>query len=79
MSTSTPIHGAAQIGHVIRRVREERGWDQAELALRADVHRSYVSKVENAMPADTLTRVMRMLRALDLEMVIQLRSPGDDG
>jgi len=45
------VHGPAQLGHAIRRFREEFGLHQADLS---DVHRTYVSKVENAMPADTL-------------------------
>jgi len=67
------IHGPAQLGHAIRRFREECGLDQVELADLADVHRTYVSKVENAMPADTLRRVMRMIHALNLELVIRKR------
>ena len=67
------IQGPAQLGHAIRRFREERGLDQAELADLADVHRTYVSKIENAMPAATLRRVMRMIHALNLELVIRKR------
>ncbi|HUF99056.1 MAG TPA: helix-turn-helix transcriptional regulator [Ilumatobacter sp.] len=68
------VHGPAQIGHAIRRYREVRGFDQAELAELADVHRSYVSKTENSTPTETLGKVMRMLRALDLELVVRPRA-----
>jgi HTH-type transcriptional regulator / antitoxin HipB len=72
-TTEVVVHGPAQIGHAIRRYREVRGFDQAELAAIADVHRSYVSKTENSTPTETLSKVMRMLRALDLELVIRPR------
>jgi len=68
------LYGPAQLGHAIRRFREERGLHQADLADLADVHRSYVSKVENAMPVDTLQKVMRMIDALNLELVIRKRN-----
>ncbi len=52
-SAEVVVRGPAQIGHAIRRFREERGLDQATLADLADVHRTYVSKIENDTPADT--------------------------
>lgn len=69
------VKGTAQVGNTIRRVREQRGLDQADLAERADLHRTYVSKFENATPRDTLGRLLRMLHALDLELVIRERQP----
>ena len=70
-SAEVIVRGPAQVGHAIRRFREARGLDQSALAEMADVHRTYVSKIENDTPADTLGRLMRMLRALDLELVIR--------
>lgn len=65
------IRGPAQFGQTIRRVRELRGIDQARLADLADLHRTYVSKFENDTPAETIGRLLRMLRALDLELVVR--------
>lgn len=65
------VGGPAHIGNAIRRAREGRGLDQAELAELADVHRTYVSNIENSPPTATLVKVMRMLKALDLELVIR--------
>lgn len=78
-STEVVIHGPAQIGQTIRRFREARGIDQSELAELADLHRTYVSKAENATPTDTLGRLMRMLGALDLELVIRPRAGAPGG
>ena len=65
------VTGTAQIGHAIRRAREKRGLDQETFADLADVHRTYVSKFENETPRDTMGRLLRMLSALDLELVIR--------
>ena len=67
------ISGAAQVGNALRRVRESRGVDQATLADLADVHRTYVSKFENDTPRETIGRLLRMIDALDLELVIRPR------
>lgn len=71
------VRGTAQIGNTIRRLREARGLDQAQLAEAADVHRSYLSKIENHTPADTLGRLLRILSALDAELVIRPRARPD--
>lgn len=39
-------------GVIVRRLREERGWTQAELALRAGVDQSQVSKIEGGSRED---------------------------
>ena len=67
------ISGAAQVGNALRRFRESRGVDQATLADLADVHRTYVSKFESSTPRDTIGRLLRMMDALDLELVIRPR------
>jgi len=71
------VPGPAQLGQTIRRVRELRGINQAELAELTDLHRTYVSKIENDTPADTLGRLLRIIRALGLELVIRPAESGD--
>ena len=68
------VTGTAHIGNAIRRAREGRGLDQAAFAELADVHRTYVSKFENETPRGTIGRLLRMLNALDLELVIRAKS-----
>ena len=67
------ISGAAQVGNALRRFRESRGVDQAMVADLADVHRTYVSKFENDTPRETIGRLLRIIDALDLELVIRPR------
>ncbi len=75
-NNETIVTGSAHIGNAIRRAREERGLDQAAVADLADVHRTYVSKFENETPRDTIGRLLRMLNALDLELVIRPKRRG---
>lgn len=65
--------GPDSIGETIRAVRQTDGIQQAELAERAGLHRSYVSKIERGGSMETMARVFRLLRALDLELVIRRR------
>ncbi len=65
-----------QLGGVLRRFRRIRNYTQAELARRAGVRQGTISQVETGLEAVKLTTVMDLLRALDLEVVIQPRTKG---
>ena len=51
----------------IRRMREDRGWSQEELAERAGIHRTYLSMVERMTRNPTLDVLERIANALDAE------------
>ena len=53
-----------------------RGYTQVDLAKRAGVRQGTISQVETGLEAVKLTTVMDLLRALDLEIVIQPRTKG---
>jgi transcriptional regulator with XRE-family HTH domain len=38
----------AELATKIRKLRNKKGWSQEELADRADLHRTYISHIENA-------------------------------
>ncbi len=65
-----------QLGVVLRRFRRMRDYTQAELARRAGVRQGTISQVETGLETVKLTTVMDLLRALDLEVVIQPRTKG---
>ena len=65
-----------QLGAVLRRFRRMRGYTQVDLAKRAGVRQGTISQVEAGLEAVKLTTVMDLLRALDLEIVIQSRTKG---
>ncbi|MDP9196931.1 MAG: helix-turn-helix transcriptional regulator [Pseudomonadota bacterium] len=54
----------------LRRLRQEKGWSQEELAFRAEVDRSYISMLEtgNSYSA-TITMLGKLAAALEIEPV----------
>jgi transcriptional regulator with XRE-family HTH domain len=57
----------------VKAARKARGWTQADLARRAGLGQSYVSKVEHAGAEATLDVVDALARALRVEPVVLLR------
>lgn len=51
----------------IQDLRRERGLSQEELALRADVNRGYMGKLENAKYAASLDMLEKIASALDVD------------
>jgi HTH-type transcriptional regulator/antitoxin HipB len=58
-------------GSAVREFRQLSGVRQADLAERIDVHRSYLSALENGKSNPAMRTLLRALRALDLEVVIR--------
>lgn len=58
---------AAVFGKEIRRVRQEAGLSQEELAYRAGIHRTYISQLERGLKAPSLEVVFRICAALGQE------------
>lgn len=67
------VRSPQQLAAALRRLRHARNLTQMELAQRAGVRQSTISLIENGQLVrfDTM---MDLLRALDLELVIQPRS-----
>lgn len=53
-----------RFGANVRRLREIKGWSQETLAEAAELHRTYISGIENATRNPTLTVIERLARAL---------------
>ena len=67
-----------RIGWSLRAIRIRHGWRQSDLAERAAVSRSFVSKIERGLIATTdLERVERICRALGAELDIRVRWQGE--
>ncbi len=64
-----------QFGNEIRENRRKLGMTQEQLAARAGVRQRTVSDIENAGKA-RLDTVMRILAALNLELVVRVRTKG---
>jgi transcriptional regulator with XRE-family HTH domain len=57
------------IGHNIRRLRDEKGWNQTELGYRSDTSPSIISLVENGKRNPSTATLAKIARALDVEVV----------
>jgi transcriptional regulator with XRE-family HTH domain len=67
-----PVHadyhgrGHLRLAHSIRSLRLRNGLSQRQLALRMDVPRTYVSKIENEKATPTLSSLERLAKALEV-------------
>jgi transcriptional regulator with XRE-family HTH domain len=52
----------------LRRLRNDRGWSQEELANRADVDRTYISSLEREQYAASIDMLERLALALGVEV-----------
>jgi len=68
------VFGPNGFGAAIKEFRHRRGLTQQQLATRADLYRSYLSKLESGATTEALEQMTRALAALDLEIVVRERS-----
>jgi transcriptional regulator with XRE-family HTH domain len=71
-----PAHGQIQVASAIRALRQRGGLSQRQLALRMQVPRTYVSKIENEKATPTLSSLERLARALEVTVPDLLRGSG---
>jgi len=64
--------GHLNLAHSIRSLRLRNGMSQRQLALRMEVPRTYVSKIENEKATPTLSSLERLARALEVSIPILL-------
>src|SRR5919109_2844054 len=69
-------HAPLQVATAIRLLRQRNGMSQRQLALRMQVPRTYVSKIENEKATPTLSSLERLARALEVT-VPELLSGGE--
>jgi transcriptional regulator with XRE-family HTH domain len=53
-----------RLGMTLKRLREKRGFTQAALASRADLHRVYVAQIEAQTKVPSLAALERLAKAL---------------
>ncbi|MGH9509380.1 MAG: helix-turn-helix domain-containing protein, partial [Terriglobales bacterium] len=70
-------HTHLQLAMSIRLIRQRNGLSQRQLALRMQVPRTYVSKIENEKATPTLSSIARLARALEVTVPDLLN--GSDG
>jgi transcriptional regulator with XRE-family HTH domain len=65
----SPVDGpAVQVANAIRTLRQRNGMSQRQLALRMQVPRTYVSKIENEKATPTLSSLDRLAGALNVSI-----------
>lgn len=55
------------VGKNVRRLREEKGWSQEELAHRTGLHRTYISGIERGVRNPTVKIVAKIAKLLEVE------------
>jgi transcriptional regulator with XRE-family HTH domain len=55
------------VGRNLRRLRNEKGWSQEELAFRAKVDRSYISQLETGTYSASVTMLGKLAKALGVD------------
>ena len=66
-------HSPLQVATAIRMFRQKSGLSQRQLALRMQVPRTYVSKIENEKAMPTLSSLQRLATALEVSMADLLK------
>jgi y4mF family transcriptional regulator len=70
------MYTVREAGPLVRELREERGWSQAELARRASVSRTFVIDLESGKSTVETSKFMDVFQALGYEMAIRDRETG---
>lgn len=66
-----------QLSVLIRSLREEKGWSQAELARELNTTQQAVSRMEKDASGLAFSRVYEVLSVLDVQLVAEPRRPFD--
>lgn len=67
------VVGPSGFGKAIREFRHQRGLTQHQLADLADMHRSYLARLESGSATQALQQINRALAALGLEVVVRIK------
>jgi len=68
VSVPSSSHSQLHIAQAIRALRQRSGLSQRQLALRMQVPRTYVSKIENEKATPTLSSLERLAKALEVTL-----------
>ena len=72
------IRSTGDVGRTIADLRARRGVTQEELARQGGISRNYLAQLETGLTVAMVDRVLRLLRRLDAEVTVSVRTPADD-
>jgi transcriptional regulator with XRE-family HTH domain len=58
-----------QFGNVLKNLRAKQNLSQEELALRTDLHRTYISQLERGLKSPSLRTLEKLSKELDISLV----------
>lgn len=67
-----------ELAGIVRERRRRLGFSQAELARRASVSRKWISDLEGGKESVQMQPVLRVIRALDLDLDLETSASGDE-
>lgn len=67
------------VGRNVRRIRQERGWSQEQLAFECDIHRTYISGVERGVRNPTVVVLQQIAETLGVPAAKLLDIPRGSG
>jgi transcriptional regulator with XRE-family HTH domain len=68
-------HFLREVGHRVRALRTGRGWTQAELARRCDLHRTFIGSVERGERNVSILNLRLLARVLRVPLPELFRPP----
>ena len=71
------VRTSKQLGAALRRQRRSMGLRQGDIGSRTNLRQATISALENGEPGTRLRTLIRVLTALELELVIRKRSKID--
>jgi transcriptional regulator with XRE-family HTH domain len=75
--TERRLRPLLDVGDAVLLLRLEKGWSQTELARRAGTRQASISHLESALGNPGVSFLQKVAEALDVELVISLRSKDD--
>jgi len=67
-----------QIGHNLRTIRQQMGFMQVDVAVAADLNRTYVSRIERGKARITFDLIVKLVRGLEISSNELLFWKGDE-
>ena len=68
-----PIKTPRQLGAILQGYRKDRGWTQKDVGAKVGLAQNVVSLLEKSPERAGVTRIFKLLAALDLELVVTPR------